>query len=624
MNLSDVLQLADPPRDFSPLGISRAWLRRQVETFPRAWQDELRAEWEQRAASDERAANLAALDVIERLRGARLPLDATDGDVTAAADRCAAEALGVYACATPGQLPDELALRNPRRWPWPCSRRMAVERFCIARGVVPPSDRINDGPALARMFCPQWWRRQLRAQHARAVEGAAISLGRVSLKRERYCSDETLRRRVQQNRRNADTLARTIAENDEGQQFSLAELAARSTANKDIRRGELVTRLKGFEAIARELGHGAVFVTLTAPSRFHAMLRNGARNPKHDGSTPAEGQAHLCRTWARIRAKLAREAVPVYGFRIAEPHGDGCPHWHLILFYRTPAELAVLWSVIRAYALAEDGDEAGAAQHRAKFERIDFERGSAVGYVIKYIAKNIDGFRVGEWKIDGDLLGDESLNLSPRVEAWAATWRIRQFQQIGGPPVGLWRELRRVPREHLIDAPDTARDAWLAAQRLADPRVTDPETGELIFVKRADWGGFVTAAGGPVARRAARPLQLAKKPDERLTRYGEQAPDRPAGITARGFVYYTGQGLAALSGLLYRTRTALVASVRRAWRVIGATVSAARRAAPRTCVNNCTNTPGAEAPSSGGCRMPAGGGERDPARGRSPPHVGGG
>ena len=563
---------------------SAAWARARVAALPARWQLRALSRHQRAAQENERAANLALLDLLDRLKRAPLPHDATDADVIDRAEGCADECVSVMAL---GGDPYE---------------RGAT--YCARFGIEPPPlpDRPPCGPpdarwhrryfaALARMRCPLWWRRRLRVAQARSVEASAIGLGFVGARGDRYVSDESLRRREQQNRRNAATLESTEAENlDTGQRFTLADLAARSVANKELRRGELITRIKGFESIALDLGHVALFATITCPSRFHPTS-GGEWNAKHDGSTPAEAQAYLARTWARIRAQLARDRVPCYGFRIAEPHADACPHWHLLLFVPSNAHALALWAVLRRHALREDGSEAGAKRYRLKCERIDAAKGTATGYVIKYVAKNIDGFRVGDWRIDGDLAGDETLNLSPRVEAWAATWRIRQFAQIGGPPVGLWRELRRVKRESLAEAPDAARDAWLAAQKITEQRAGQ---GEPIVLQRADFGRFTMAAGGPVMRRKDRPLTLATRPVAELSRYGDDRAPRPAGIFARAqrIVHVGGIVGSYAAGLLSK----LIESVRAAWRIVRGGVQAARSDAPRTRVNNCTDSTAAGGP----------------------------
>lgn len=407
---------------------------------------------------------------------------------------------------------DEQAIRDhAENYARLCSRMHSVEArmsFAVYIGIEPPAGKsITPQGAAGRLDDPLWWRRQLRKRWTRAAENAMRDLGVIRKGRSPYASDDAVRHRSAQKRRMRSYLENSVAVNELGEQLSLLEVAEKSNANPVIRRAEFMTRCRGFEEIAKDLGHVAEFVTLTAPSYFHAQLASGGRNPAFERAVVRAAQAWLCRMWARARAKLKRLSILIYGFRIAEPHHDATPHWHLLLFCAT-RDADTLRTLLRGVWLSEFSDEPGAGKYRAKFETINPACGSATGYVAKYISKNIDG--------EGDIgeaedfeTGDKVSSGIARVDAWASIHGIRQFQQIGGPPVGVWRECRRLR--------EASEDRDIEAVRSA--------------ADRGDWRGFIFAAcDNNIASGRRTRIKLETAETGERNKYGELRAARVVGL----------------------------------------------------------------------------------------------
>jgi hypothetical protein len=475
-----------------------------------------------------------------------------------------------------------------------------------------------------RARCPLWWRRHLRrlARTLREREGRM----RGEMQRQTYVTNDTLRAHIEGRARNAAILEATVIESEDGEELTLAQAAGASVSNRSIRRGELMTRIRGCEEWAEGRGMAGLFTTNTAPSRFHPQHFGGGRNHRHFGDesksrlkgkerrhgnygptqpndAPA-AQAWLCATWARTRSELARVkhgrwacraegcergrakylfgvGVPVFGFRVAEPHHDGCPHWHMLLW--TAREfLPDLRRVMRSQWLKDHPEEWGASEHRFKSETM--RAGGAAGYIAKYIAKNIDD---PEAVHDGDGQDDEWATgeqgrlfggaAAKRVEAWASTHFIRQFQAIGQPPVTVWRELRRIDAERAAGGSKAVQLAHTAATR--------------DIFRKADWRAYLEAQGGAMqGRRYA--VRLLTEETETEGRYGMALADRPMGVVDR------------------QAPDAWILSNRREWKprgtwaprvpagpalgvfLGGARVASRALARPWTRVNNCTDDGG--------------------------------
>ncbi|WP_169167613.1 replication endonuclease [Acidovorax sp. SRB_24] len=390
---------------------------------------------------------------------------------------------------------------------------------------------IKGEPAIKRAQDAAWWRRRLRVHVARVVEAGAVGLGLVNKARGGYVSQDGLLRRQAQIKRNAEALGRTLYRNEAGQVFTLLELAALGTANPVNRGGELMTRIRGAEEYADARAHVGLFVTLTLPSRFHPVkLGSGGRpfpNKKYAGATPRDGQLWLRGMWQKVRAYLQRKHVRMYGLRVAEPHHDATPHWHALLWAENEADAQAIEAAVRKYWLSDDGQERGAQENRVNVKRLT--KGGAAGYVAKYIAKSVGHLALAEHMdvVDGQQItmdfGDQGAKGArdvketgvgyQRVDAWAATWGIRQFQTIGMPSVTVWRELRRVTGDQLdLFAREGDREtvrAFDACHRRGDVR--------------ADWCAFMEAMGGHAQPRCRWHLRTAHRtPEEgQVNKYGE-------------------------------------------------------------------------------------------------------
>lgn len=391
----------------------------------------------------------------------------------------------------------------------------------------------NELHSLVARACDEiWLRRQLRKKCAYQLEQIARDLELVQRAKQPYCSDYSVKRQREQKKRNRDMLENMVVYNVDSpeQHHSLSDIHDHSIANPEIRRGEMFTRLRGFEEIAKEQQHDALFLTVTAPSRFHPVSKGKQNNKWIEAGKPSARDAHvyLMNVWKQFRKDINKLEIKVYGMRIVEPHQDGTPHHHFLLFCQPSATKTII-NLMSHHAMRDNPNELGAKKHRFTVEKIDFSRGSAIGYIAKYISKSIDGKHV-----DKDLKTNlDGVELAERITAFARVNGIRQFQFLGGAPVTVWRNLRRLRNEFKED----------------DAMFTDLDSIEhfqLESIRKAadagDWKAFTYAMGGVFVKRGEEAVKVAynsyvtiekllSSGELSTTRYGDAANAKIMGLT---------------------------------------------------------------------------------------------
>jgi len=148
---------------------------------------------------------------------------------------------------------------------------------------------------------------------------------------------------------------------------------------------EVQNRVNTLEAIAKKRDLKPLFMTLTLPSEFHRkkITKKGAlvKNTKFNGTRIKESVKVLTNMFSKLRhdrslKELSKEER-IY-FRVNEPHQDGTPHTHILMFI--PGDR--IERVKKAYTRIYD--------NRANdIQVVTDEINNSVAYVMKYINKTL-------------------------------------------------------------------------------------------------------------------------------------------------------------------------------------------------------------------------------------------
>src|SRR5471032_2924097 len=361
--------------------------------------------------------------------------------------------------------------------------------------------------SISRLVRGEWWEKQLRAQQRLWRESLMIACGYVSRATSPYASKYAIRDVASRRLSALNYLRQCDIENvGSGERLSLLSTVLASVSNPKLRRMELMTLIAGVEDVADLQQDRGLFITLTTPSKYHPLRTTGAHsaplfNQKWNthAFTPKDAQRYLVAVWAKIRTTLKDRHLKIYGVRVVEPHHDGTPHWHMMLF-TPPGQQQAAIDIMRRYALQEEGDEPGAAKNR--FDCKPLNRGGAAAYIAKYISKNIDGYALAG-EVDFDT-GKPLTDSASAVTAWASTWRIPQFHPIGLPSVGAYRECRRI--------------RGISLEEEFDQQVEDVRQAADI----GDYAGYIHEQGGTNVPRARQTVRVARQSSGRFNAYAEE------------------------------------------------------------------------------------------------------
>lgn len=367
-----------------------------------------------------------------------------------------------------------------------------------ARDAVHPRDR--DVPSQRRRL-----RRRVGRADAHAAGVLGLVGGRPALGLPDYATDWSLGRWRAAQLRTTTYLTQHQAVAPDGRAVPLAEIAEK---NKNAAAASWYAMVLGMGEHAKRCGHVPVFVSATLPPRWHLHPRYGNAAHGDPALSPTAAARELQRRWHASLCLARSRGVRPYGVRVVEPHSDGCPHLHALLWLPVDDEVVLADSLQHHYPA--DGGTAEAALTVRRIDGApvdpDKKRAAPMTYIMHYVMQITSPGQDAE---------------SQRVQAWASHVGIRRLSLVGvrQGTIGLWRAAHRSLRDNTAPAEPGARAVrramrkgqWATALALLGAWADEPRYVPVRESRRDRWGDVVRETTGWTNARTGR-LALVRRP----------------------------------------------------------------------------------------------------------------
>lgn len=174
-----------------------------------------------------------------------------------------------------------------------------------------------------------------------------------------------------------------LYDNISKQSISLDQIVMSANHNPNRYYAQIQNRINTLTEEAKEKNLEPVFITLTLPSEFHKQKFNKYTkqledNPKYNDTTPKDAVKVLTKMFAKLRQDRSLKELTkderIY-FRVNEPHKDGTPHTHILLFI--PKER--IERTVKAFNRL----------FNPKTNKIETNINNSTAYIMKYINKTL-------------------------------------------------------------------------------------------------------------------------------------------------------------------------------------------------------------------------------------------